>query len=158
MDIINIRDIIADFTDEDIINYFSLLNNLTNVYDDNIELNFMINNFKNYISNLPVNINIFVGIYYGKIIGSGTLIIEEKIIHSFGKVGHIEDVVIDSKFQGKGFGKKIVDFLINVSKNEFCYKTILTCDDDKIEFYEKCKPKSSNLKKSNQISYYFYNI
>ena len=37
----------------------------------------------------------------GKIVGSTTLLIEQKFIHDGGLVGHIEDVVVDKKFQGK---------------------------------------------------------
>ncbi len=37
----------------------------------------------------------------GKIVGSTTLLIEPKFIHKGGVVGHIEDVVIDKKFQGQ---------------------------------------------------------
>ena len=44
----------------------------------------------------------------GKVIGSTTLLIEPKFIHQGGVVGHIEDVVVDKKFQGKKIGEKII--------------------------------------------------
>lgn len=73
----------------------------------------------------------------GKIVGSTTLLIETKFIHNGGIVGHIEDVVVDKNFQGKGIGQKIVQYLLEIAKNRGCYKTILDCKDDVKNFYEK---------------------
>ncbi|MFB5623992.1 GNAT family N-acetyltransferase [Candidatus Nitrosopumilus sediminis] len=73
----------------------------------------------------------------GKIVGSTTLLIESKFIHNGGLVGHIEDVVVDKDYQGQKIGEKIMKFLIEISKNRGCYKTILDCTDDVKPFYEK---------------------
>lgn len=72
-----------------------------------------------------------------KIVGSTTLIIETKFIHNGGLVGHIEDVVVDKKYQGQKIGGKIMNYLIKIAKNRGCYKTILDCTDDVKPFYEK---------------------
>lgn len=72
-----------------------------------------------------------------KVVGSTTLLIESKFIHNGGLVGHIEDVVVNKEHQGKRIGEKIMKYLINISKNRGCYKTILDCTDDVIPFYEK---------------------
>ena len=73
----------------------------------------------------------------GKIVGSTTLLIESKFIHDGGLVGHIEDVVVDKNFQGQKIGEKIMKYLLEISKNRGCYKTILDCTDDVKPFYEK---------------------
>lgn len=73
----------------------------------------------------------------GKIVGATTLLIESKFIHDGGLVGHIEDVVVDKDFQGKKIGEKIMKYLLKVSKDRGCYKTILDCTDDVKPFYEK---------------------
>jgi len=73
----------------------------------------------------------------GKIVGSTTLLIEPKFIHKGGLVGHIEDVVVDKKFQGQRIGEKIMKYLLEFAKNRGCYKTILDCTDDVKPFYEK---------------------
>ena len=73
----------------------------------------------------------------GKVVGTTTLLIEPKFIHDGGLVGHIEDVVVEKKFQGQKIGNEIVKFLLEVAKNRGCYKTILNCTDDVKEFYEK---------------------
>ena len=73
----------------------------------------------------------------GKIVGSTTLLIEQKFIHQGGLVGHIEDVVVDKNFQGQKIGEKIMTYLLEIAKNQGCYKTILDCTDDVKPFYEK---------------------
>ena len=73
----------------------------------------------------------------GMIVGSTTLLIEQKFIHDGGSVGHIEDVVVSKDFQGQEIGKKIMKFLLEVAKSRGCYKTILDCTDDVKPFYEK---------------------
>ena len=78
-----------------------------------------------------------VAILEGKIVGSTTLLIETKFIHNGGKVGHIEDVVVDKKYQRKGIGEKIIIYLLRYAKDQGCYKTILDCTDEVKPFYEK---------------------
>ena len=73
----------------------------------------------------------------GKVVGSTTLLIEQKFIHKGGKVGHIEDVVVSKEFEGRGIGIKLVTSLLEVAKAKNCYKTILDCKDELIPFYEK---------------------
>ncbi|MDH3696861.1 MAG: GNAT family N-acetyltransferase [Nitrosopumilus sp.] len=87
----------------------------------------------------------------GKIVGSTTLLIESKFIHHGGLVGHIEDVSVDKEFQGKKIGEKIMKYLLEVSKNRGCYKTILNCTDDVKRFYEKLgfKQVASELRLDN---------
>jgi len=72
-----------------------------------------------------------------RVVGSATLIIEQKFIHNGGMVGHIEDVVVDKKHQGKKIGEQIIKYLLEESKAKGCYKTILDCSDEVKPFYEK---------------------
>ena len=85
----------------------------------------------------------------GKIVGSTTLLIEQKFIHEGGKVGHIEDVVVSKEFEGRGIGMKLVVSLLEKAKMMNCYKTNLDCKDELIPFYEKIGFK----KESNQMRY-----
>ena len=85
----------------------------------------------------------------GKVVGSTTLLIEQKFIHKGGKVGHIEDVVVSKEFEGRGIGIKLVTSLLEVAKTENCYKTILDCKNELIPFYERIGFKQE----SNQMRY-----
>jgi glucosamine-phosphate N-acetyltransferase len=80
---------------------------------------------------------IFVAVDDGRVIGSTTLLIEQKFIHGGGKVGHIEDVVVSAQHQGKGIGEMIIRHVLDYAKKQGCYKTILDCDDEVKPFYEK---------------------
>ena len=80
---------------------------------------------------------IFVASLDGKIIGSTTLIIEQKFIHDGGLVGHIEDVVVSKEHEGRGIGFKIMQTALEYAKSQGCYKTILDCDDKVRPFYER---------------------
>lgn len=97
------------------------------------------------------NILIYVIELEDKIIGSGTIILEDKFIHDGGVVGHIEDVVIDKEHRENGYGKMIIDHLLQKAKLNGCYKVILDCDSDKINFYQKC----DFMVKGIQMAYYF---
>ena len=80
---------------------------------------------------------IYVAIDNKKIVGSTTLLIEQKFIHNGGLVGHIEDVVVRKDYEGKGIGIKLVTSMLERAKEKNCYKTILDCKDDVKQFYER---------------------
>jgi glucosamine-phosphate N-acetyltransferase len=81
--------------------------------------------------------NIYVAYTNNKIVGTITLLVEPKIIHNAGKVGHIEDVVVHTKYRKRGIGKLLIDHVKTVAKEKECYKIILDCDEHNIGFYEK---------------------
>ena len=147
--------IIDNIEEKDIIKIISLLNELTNVYNDEFELKGMIEDFKKNILKFSSNTKIFIVTIDENIVALGTLLVEQKIIHGFGKVGHIEDIVVSSDYRGKGIGKKLIDHLITKSKDYGCYKTILNCSNELVPFYTKCQPDKSRLKIDNTISFYF---
>ncbi|XP_050437653.1 glucosamine 6-phosphate N-acetyltransferase [Adelges cooleyi] len=70
-----------------------------------------------------------------RIVATGSLIIEKKFIHSCGKRARVEDIVVDSDYRGKGFGKIIVQRLIALAKILKCYKISLECLNAKVNWY-----------------------
>ena len=108
------------------------------------------NSVKNILKKILENENhiIHVAELNGKIVGSTTLLIEQKFIHEGGFVGHIEDVVVNKEFEGRGIGMKLVLSLLDIAKEKKCYKTILNCEDKLIPFYEKIgfKQKSTEMR------------
>ena len=97
------------------------------------------NKAKEILKKIKQNTNhiIYVAIDNKKIVGSTTLLIEQKFIHDGGLVGHIEDVVVRKDYEGKGIGIKLVTSLLERAKEKNCYKTILDCKDDVKQFYER---------------------
>ena len=80
---------------------------------------------------------VYVAILDGRVVGSTTMIIEPKFIHDGGKVAHIEDVVVSKEYQGKGIGEMLIQSLLELAKDNDCYKTILDCSDEVKPFYDK---------------------
>jgi len=105
------------------------------------------NSVRNILKKILENENhiIHVAELNGKIVGSTTLLIEQKFIHEGGFVGHIEDVVVNKEFEGQGIGMKLVLSLLDVAKEKKCYKTILNCEDKLISFYEKIGFKQKSI-------------
>ena len=139
---IKIRDIVESDID---IGFLESLDSLRNASD--LDKDTAKNILKKIIEN-PDHI-IRVAEVDGKIVGSTTLLIEQKFIHEGGKVGHIEDVVVSKEFEGRGIGIKLVKSLLEAARAENCYKTILDCKDELIPFYERIGFKQE----SNQMRY-----
>lgn len=117
--------------------YFALLRQLTSCNDDRISKNI----FEDFVDSLGDHHQIWLieNNQNQRIVGTGTLWIEQKIIHDMGKVGHIEDIVIDSMCRGVGLGEWLVKHLKEIAiTDKRCYKVILNCSNDKIGFYQKC--------------------
>ena len=97
------------------------------------------NKAKEILKKIQQNSNhiIHVAVDDNKIVGSTTLLVEQKFIHDGGLVGHIEDVVVRKDYEGKGIGIKLVMSMLERAKEKNCYKTILDCKNDVKQFYER---------------------
>lgn len=114
--------------------YFNLLQQLTDAPMVSFEI------FNQFVNSLSPNHQIFVieDISINKIVSTGTILIENKLIHGLGQVAHIEDIVTDLKYRGQRLGKDIIEKLIDVAYCKKCYKIILDCSEHNIGFYLKC--------------------
>ena len=120
--------------------YLNLLNELTACPDISNDLFYgkikqisyvgkIIIAFKNINSDINTEIENF------EIIGSGTIIIEPKIIRSGMSIGHIEDIVVKSTYRGKKIAQNILNKLKEFAKTNCCYKVILDCDESVCPVY-----------------------
>jgi len=114
--------------------YLQLLKQLTIIDPNRISKE----DFGNFVSNLNSNHKVFVIENGDRIIATATILIESKLIHTMGKVAHIEDVVVDEKYRSQGIGKQIINHLIEFATIRQCYKVILDCAEDRIGFYIRC--------------------
>ena len=127
------------------IEYLHLLGQLSKVdytsltHEKNIE----------FIKKLDENHIIIVIECNKKIIGSGTILIESKLIRNYGKVAHIEDIVIHEDYRMCGLGCELIKELVNIAKNKKCYKCILNCENRLRSFYEKCHFKNTGIEMAN---------
>ncbi len=77
------------------------------------------------------------------VVGTATLVLEQKFIRGASVAGHVEDVVTDKSVRGKGIGKVLMEALLSLSRQMGCYKTMLDCDEKNVPFYSQFgfKPK-----------------
>lgn len=125
---------IRELEEEDLGNGFlETLDHLRNVGIEVARANEILRKIKSNAGN-----KIFVAVNDdGNVIGSTTLLIEQKFIHKGGLVGHIEDVVTHKNFRNMGIGKALVERAAEAAKSAGCYKVILNCSEENIPFYEK---------------------
>ncbi|OAX84799.1 hypothetical protein ACJ72_00822 [Emergomyces africanus] len=76
----------------------------------------------------------------GRVVGTGSLIVERKFIHSLGMVGHVEDIAVEMGQQGKKLGLRMIQALDFVAQ-----KSILDCSETNEGFYLKCGFKRAGL-------------
>ena len=67
-----------------------------------------------------------------RIVAVGSIFVERKFLRGLGRVGHIEDIAVDKKQQGKKLGLRIINALTYISENNGNYKTILNCSESNI--------------------------
>lgn len=95
--------------------------------------------------NRPKNIKTYVAISQKKIIGTVTLIIENKFIHNCGKAAHLEDLVVSSQHRRQGVGAALIDHCVKEAKKQKCYKLILNCTKELKTYYKKCGLRKSAI-------------
>lgn len=113
--------------------FLELLSQLTIVDADKISYK----DFCNHLKKISSKIIVLQRLNDNKIIATGSLFIENKFIHNLGSVAHIEDVVVLDEYRLNGLGKKIITELVQMARDMNCYKIILDCSDENIEFYKK---------------------
>ena len=125
--------------------YIHLLSYLTSTYDLTLEL---FNTNIRDIFKMGVIIVCIERTDEGiKLVGTGTILVEPKIIHGGKSVGHIEDIVVHPLYRGRGIAQTILNMLIEYSKPT-CYKVILNCNPNMEQFYNRI----GFYKKSIQMS------
>lgn len=83
--------------------------------------------------------------YGEQIIATVKLFIEPKFFHGGRKAGHIEDVVTRRGFEGMGLAKELLKIALKKAKEEGCYKVILNCYKDLVDFYKKSNFKEHDV-------------
>lgn len=130
--------IIRELKEEDFSHgFFETLSNLAEVGKIRNDLNLAKEILKRIGSDRNYRIIIAEDKQNRQVIGTATLLIEQKFIHNGGKAGHIEDVATRKGYEGKGIGKKVIEELIKIATENGCYKVILDCNEKVMEFYVK---------------------
>jgi len=85
----------------------------------------------------------------GQVVGSATLVVEDKFIHECGRVGRVEDVVVSKEVRGRQLGKLLLATLTLLARKQGCYKVTLNCADPMVKFYNgfgfRCEEGDANF-------------
>ena len=73
----------------------------------------------------------------GPVVGTASILIERKFLHSGRSAGHIEDVAVHQDWAGRGIGGHLIDALLDLARLHNCYKVTLACKPELNEFYAK---------------------
>lgn len=73
----------------------------------------------------------------GDIVGTAILHLQKKLIRDGGLAGFIEDVAVREKLRGQNVGSKLIQYLVEKAKEFGCYKVVLSCFPERVEFYKR---------------------
>lgn len=117
---------------DDKVRYLSLLKTFRDVNTDMTDIE-----FRNIYDKINCNSKIFVIEINKIIIGTVTVLFEQKFINNNALYAHIEDVVILPVERGKGIGKMLIDYVIQICKDYSVKKIVLNCSEELQNFYSK---------------------
>ena len=114
--------------------YLVLLNYLTSCEIMSYE------NFVDTFSRIKENPNhkIFVLYDYERniIVGTCTILLEQKFTHNSAVYAHIEDLVILSSYRYQHLGERLLKKVTNYAKDKNCYKIVLKCKSQVYDFFD----------------------
>lgn len=127
--------VLSQLTDAPKIPYITFMNYLRNLPSSHMIYVYRVLNPDNNDNDNPDSNNNPDKKY--KIVGTISLIIEQKLIHGGAKCGHIEDLVVSHEWRGQNIAQEMIEFCKDQCRIGGCYKVILDCDEKLERFYEK---------------------
>ena len=94
-------------------------------------------NFCELYDKIFTNSEIYVARFNDKIVGSITVIYEQKFINNCSVYAHFEDVIIDKEYRNLKIGSKLLDYAKKCSIEKNCFKCTLVCSKEVSTFYIK---------------------
>lgn len=112
----------------------SIYNLITQVWESSNKEIFK-HNFEKCLDN---NSTFFVAEFNSIIVGSLMLHLQHKVIRNGAIAGFIEEVVVDELYRGNKIGQKLVNYATSYALSLGCYKIILSCFPERVNFYTRC--------------------
>lgn len=72
-----------------------------------------------------------------KVVATGTLLMEMKLIGGLSKVAHIEDVIVNTLYRSDRLAEQMILQLRDTAAEHGCYKTLLNSIEVNTNFYKK---------------------
>lgn len=86
------------------------------------------------------NYKVYAAVDHSQIVGTFALAIMDNLANQGAPSGLIEDVVVKTEWQGRGIGKQMMNYAMEVCRHYGCYKAALSSNlkrKDAHAFYEK---------------------
>jgi glucosamine-phosphate N-acetyltransferase len=101
-----------------------------------VDVNMTQEQFNTIYNKIKQTGQIYIYVKDNVIMGSITILIEQKFIYNGCKVAHIEDLYVANNMRGRGIGTILIEFSQLYCKTEQCYKIVLYCDEKLVDFYK----------------------
>lgn len=85
------------------------------------------------------NYKVYVAEIEHQVVGTFALLIMDKMAHQGTPSGIVEDVAVRADCQGRGIGKQMMQYAMQICRTEGCYKMVLSSNQRRVEahaFYE----------------------
>lgn len=102
-----------------------------------VDINMTLSEFDTIYNKIKNNGIILVCFIDNCIVGSITVVLEQKFIHNGGIAAHIEDVYVSRNHRKSGIGTKLLEKAKEFCEKMNCYKIVLYCSDELTEYYKK---------------------
>ena len=114
--------------------FYALLNSLSKA--PLVDISSTLETFERIMNQWSV---LFVAIDQEKkrLVGTITLLLEQKFYRWWVKAWHIEDVIVHSDYQWQWIWRQLLEKAIQRAKSEQCYKIILDCEEELSRYYQK---------------------
>jgi glucosamine-phosphate N-acetyltransferase len=84
---------------------------------------------------LRTGVRTYVACVGDRVVGTASLLVEQKFIHRGGRVAHVEDVAVHPEYRHLGVGRALMDHCTAQARKLRCYKVILSCLERLVPFY-----------------------
>ena len=130
--------IYREATPEDGINYFNSYMDTLHTFISEWELtpSSMKENLE-IMLNQDIHVIIAIDEEKDEVVGTCTVIVEQKLLRWGAKAAHIEELITRKERQGKWIGKTLVNLALDLAKQHWCYKMIADTRDELVPRFEK---------------------
>ena len=91
----------------------------------------------------------------GRIVGTASMVTEQKLIRNCAIKGHLEDVIVLPEYHGMEIGRTLVSRITGMARDRNFYKVSLQCTEERKRFYGRCGYGGNGDKSNVAMSVYF---
>ena len=129
--------LIREALENDLPHILKIYGELTDDPEDKITMDDALKKFEKF--KVYPDYKLYVAVIENVIVGTFALLIMDNLAHRGEPSSIVEDVAVSREWQGKGIGKEMMQYAMNISRLKGCYKMVLSSHfrrADAHKFYE----------------------